>query len=69
MCIENRADLPRSWTEVLTPQVVTNGTNWSFHVYLNERDKDTGTCTNDMVTACKKEKKTRGLNFCKDRKT
>ena len=41
MCIENRADLPRPWTEVLTPQVVANGTNRSFHVYLNEHGKDT----------------------------
>ena len=67
MCIEKRVDLPRPWTEVLTPQVVANRTNWSFHVYLNERGKDTGTSTNDMATTCKK-KKTQGLNFCKDRK-
>ena len=49
MCIENRADLPRLWIEVLTPQVVANRTNWSFHVYLNEHGKDTGTSTNDMA--------------------
>jgi len=67
MCIENRADLPRPWTEILTPQVVANRTNWSFHVYLNGRGKDTGTSTNDMATTCKKEK-TQGLNFCKERK-
>ena len=34
MCIRNCTDLPRPWTEVLTPQVVTNQANWSFHVYL-----------------------------------
>jgi len=67
MYIENRADLPRSWTEILTPQVVANQTNWSFHVYLNGYGKDTGTSTNDMATTCKKEK-TRRLNFYKDRK-
>jgi len=67
MCIENRMDLPRPWTEVLTPQVVSNRTNWSFHVYLNGRGKDTGTNTNDMAMTYKKEK-TRGLNFYKDRK-
>jgi len=55
MCIENRADLPRPWTEVLTPQVVTNRTNRSFHVYLNGRNKDAGISTNDMATTCKKD--------------
>jgi len=67
MCIKNRADLPRLWTEVLTPQVVVNRMSWLFHVYLNGHDKDIGTSTNDMAMTCKKEK-TRGLNFCKDRK-
>jgi len=67
MYIKNRTNLSLLWTEVLTPQVVANRMNWSFHVYLNERGKDTGTSTNDMVTTYKKEK-TRGLNFYKDRK-
>ena len=61
MCIENCVDLPRLWTEVLTPQVVANRTNWSFHVYFNECGKDTRTNTNDRATTCKKE-----LNFYKD---
>jgi len=56
MCIENRADFPLLWIEVLAPQVVANRTNWSFHVYLNERDKDTRTSTNDMATTSKKKK-------------
>ena len=56
MCIENRADLPRLWTEVLTPQVVANRMNWSFHVYLNGRAKDTGTSTIDTTNTCKKKK-------------
>ena len=44
-CIENRADLYLAWTEVLTPQVVTNQMNWSFHVYLDGCRKDTRTST------------------------
>ena len=60
MCIENRTDLPRLWTEVLTPQVVANRANWSFHVHLNERGKVIRTSTNDMATTCKKKKKSEG---------
>ena len=60
MCIENRENLPRLWTEVLTPQVVANWMNWSFHVYLDGPGKDTGTRTNHMAMICKKEK-TQGL--------
>jgi len=67
MRVENLADLSRPWTEVLTPQVVINWTHWSFHVYLNGRGKENRTSTNDMAMPCKKEK-TRGLNFCKERK-
>jgi len=59
MCIEKCADLSRPWIEVLTPQVVTYRTNWSFHVYLNKRGKDTGISTNDMTTTCNKEKNPR----------
>jgi len=56
ICIKNRIDLPRPWIEILTPQVVANRTNWSFHVYLDGREKDTGTNTNDIAMTCKKEK-------------
>ena len=54
MCIENRADLPRPWTEVLTSQAVANRTSWLFHVSSNGRNKDTGTSTIDMAKTCKK---------------
>jgi len=56
MCIENRENLPHPWTEVLTSQVVANRTNWSSHVYLNGRDKDTETSTIDTAKICKKKK-------------
>ena len=55
MCIENRADLPYFWTEVLIPQVVANWINWSFHIYLNEYGKDAGT------TDCKKKEQSTSL--------
>jgi len=54
MCIENRMDLPRPWTEVLTSQVVANQTSWLFHVSFNGRGKDTGTSTIDIAKTCKK---------------
>jgi len=56
MCIENHADLPHPWTEVLTSQVIANRMNSSFHVYLNGRGKDTGTSTIDTAKTCKKKK-------------
>ena len=54
MCIENRADLPRPWTKVLTSQVVANRTSWPFRVSFNGRGKNTGTSTIDMAKTYKK---------------
>jgi len=68
MYIENRADLPHPRTEGLTPQMVVNRTNWSFHVYLNERGIDTGTSINDIATTYKKEKNLK-VKFLQRQKT
>ena len=67
MCIDDHADLPCPWTEVLTSQVLANRTSWPVQISPMNPAKMLELAPS-IWSRPARNKKTQGLKFCKDRK-